>query len=193
LARNSAQRLARLGWQAFHRTHFHHYYKSLSPSIATVPHPAAGFLTTIARNGVPALSQTKPWTVYQQDEAIRRGPHVSAARLYDHFILEDIYDYVNMGYWLVLPYRSLQGHPRLRIAPSGVVPQRESWITALTLSIKMPYLWHRTAPCNLDMHSNAYYNALPIAVACKNRYGRRLLPYSLKRRCQLTISSGLTY
>jgi hypothetical protein len=50
---------------------------------------------------------------------------MSATRLYDHFLLEDIYDYVKMGYWLVLPYSALRGHPRLRIAPSGVVPQRE--------------------------------------------------------------------
>lgn len=30
-----------------------------------------------------------------------------------------------MGYWLVLPYSSLHGHPGLKIAPAGVVPQRE--------------------------------------------------------------------
>jgi len=30
-----------------------------------------------------------------------------------------------MGYWLVLPYSAIRGHPSLKIAPVGVVPQRE--------------------------------------------------------------------
>jgi hypothetical protein len=36
-----------------------------------------------------------------------------------------VYDYARMGYWLVLPCQSLRGHPRLKIAPAGVVPQRD--------------------------------------------------------------------
>ncbi len=36
-----------------------------------------------------------------------------------------MWDYVKMGYWLVLLHSALQGHPRLKVAPSGVVPQQE--------------------------------------------------------------------
>jgi hypothetical protein len=36
-----------------------------------------------------------------------------------------MYEYVRAGYWLVLPYSALRGHPLLKIAPAGVVPQRE--------------------------------------------------------------------
>jgi hypothetical protein len=56
---------------------------------------------------------------------VSRGPHPSAAHYYTSFLLEDLYDYVRMGYWLVLPYSSLRGHPTLHIAPAGVVPQRD--------------------------------------------------------------------
>jgi hypothetical protein len=34
-------------------------------------------------------------------------------------------DYVRNGYWLVVPYSAIRGHPLLKIAPVGVVPQRE--------------------------------------------------------------------
>jgi hypothetical protein len=66
-----------------------------------------------------------PWTAEQQDAAVTRGPHPSAKHQHTTFILEDMYDYVRMGYWLVLPYSALHGHPQLKIAPAGVVPQRE--------------------------------------------------------------------
>ncbi len=125
LARLSARRLARLGWNRFYQQHYHHEYTSLSCTLDRLPHPAAPFLARLARHGVPALSHDPPWTLQQQDAAIRRGPHPSAHRLYASFLLEDMYDYVKMGYWLILPYTSIRGHPRLRIAPAGVVPQRE--------------------------------------------------------------------
>jgi hypothetical protein len=60
-----------------------------------------------------------------QDVAVERGPHPSAAFQYSAFLLEDFYDYVLMGYWLVLPYRSIRGHPALKLAPAGIVPQHE--------------------------------------------------------------------
>jgi hypothetical protein len=39
--------------------------------------------------------------------------------------MEDMYDYVSMGYWTVLPYSSVRHLAQLRLAPVGVVPQRE--------------------------------------------------------------------
>jgi hypothetical protein len=56
---------------------------------------------------------------------VARGPHPSASRQHTSFLLEDMFDYVRMGYWLVLPYSAIRGHPQLKIAPSGVVPQRD--------------------------------------------------------------------
>jgi hypothetical protein len=56
---------------------------------------------------------------------MQRGAHTSASHQYASFLHSDIYDYVNMGYWTVLPYRSVRHLPSLRLAPAGVVPQRE--------------------------------------------------------------------
>jgi hypothetical protein len=36
-----------------------------------------------------------------------------------------MYDYVQMGFWTVLPYSTVRSFSPLRLAPSGVVPQRE--------------------------------------------------------------------
>jgi hypothetical protein len=36
-----------------------------------------------------------------------------------------MFDHVQMGYWLVLPYHTVYKIPHLRLAPSRVVPQRE--------------------------------------------------------------------
>jgi hypothetical protein len=36
-----------------------------------------------------------------------------------------MWDYVRMGYWAVLPYEAVRRLPHLRLAPAGVVPQRD--------------------------------------------------------------------
>jgi hypothetical protein len=36
-----------------------------------------------------------------------------------------MYDMVRMGYWVVLPYSAVRSLPHLKLAPCGVVPQRE--------------------------------------------------------------------
>ncbi len=120
-----AAELARLGWTSFFCTHFHHQYSSINPTLANIPHPAAPYLARLARHGIPALWSTPPWSVTQQDAAMCRGPHPSAAYQFSEFLLEDMFDYATMGYWMVLPYSALRGHPRLKLAPTGVVPQRD--------------------------------------------------------------------
>ncbi len=124
LATSSACVLVKLGWTCFFNHHMRQVYRSVHPSISSVHHPAAPYLARLARHGVPAPSSAPPWPVLQQDAAANRGPHPSASRSYKHFILQDMFDYVHMGYWLVLPYLALRGHPSQKIAPSSVVPQR---------------------------------------------------------------------
>jgi hypothetical protein len=60
-----------------------------------------------------------------KDLAYDIGPHKSAAVDYSTFLLEDMFDYVRMGYWTVLPYHAIRNQTFLRLAPAGVVPQRE--------------------------------------------------------------------
>jgi hypothetical protein len=125
LASTYAKVLQRLGWTQFFQQHHHQTLRSLNPNLLNIPHPAAPYLHRLASLGVPALSSHPPWTVAQQDAAVQRGAHPSATKQYSSFILEDFYDYVLSGYWLVLPYSAIRGHPSLRIAPAGVVPQRD--------------------------------------------------------------------
>lgn len=97
----------------------------MSPLLASAPHPAAPYLHRLATNGVPAPSAMPPWLPHQRFDAIARGPHPSASAQFSSFILEDMLDYVNMGYWVVLPYTAVSQYPHLKLAPAGVVPQRE--------------------------------------------------------------------
>ncbi|MFN9982612.1 MAG: hypothetical protein ACK53Y_21975, partial [bacterium] len=59
LSLRSARQLARLGWARFHKTISH---SSINPHIATISHPAARLLHTLATHGIPAPSSSPPWT-----------------------------------------------------------------------------------------------------------------------------------
>jgi hypothetical protein len=118
-----AKVLQRLGWKQFFQQHHHQTLRSINPNLSHIPHPAAPYLHRLASLGCLPCPPTPPWTVAQQDAAVQRGAHPSATRQYSSFILEDMYDYVLSGYWLVLPYSAIRGHPSLKIAPAGVVPQ----------------------------------------------------------------------
>jgi hypothetical protein len=45
------------------------------------------------------------------------------ARQHKDVFLEDMYKYIFMGYWTVLPYRAACHFPALHLDPAGVVPQ----------------------------------------------------------------------
>jgi len=115
--------LARLGWRQF----FYHHQQphSMNSSIKHILHPTAQYLHDIAYTGAPEILTTPPWSKPTLDQVYQRKPHTSAAQQYATFLIEDMFDYVQMGYWLVLPYHSVWHFPALRLAPSGVVPQRD--------------------------------------------------------------------
>ncbi len=100
-AHSEARALARLGWYAYF--HSRQQPHSVHPSIRHIPHPTAQYLHRVACSGVPALSTTPPWSRAAKLQAIRHGPHVSASTRFATFLLADMYDYVQMGYWAVLP------------------------------------------------------------------------------------------
>jgi len=124
LAMHMASVLAIQGWEQFFRDSSFRQ-SSINPNIRSIPHPAAPYLHRLASSGVPAPSAAPPWSLRQKDAAVIRGPHPSARFQYANFLHEDMFDYVKMGYWIVLPYSSIRHHPLLKLAPSGVVPQRE--------------------------------------------------------------------
>jgi hypothetical protein len=125
LATRFSRRLARLGWARFYNSFRTPHYHSLSPNLNAIRHPAARLLHHLATHGVPAPSSDPPWPIERQDAAFQRGAHPSAARVHNHFLCQDMFDMVHMGYWIVLPYSTVRGLPHLKLAPVGVIPQRE--------------------------------------------------------------------
>jgi hypothetical protein len=67
---------------------------------------------------------TAPWSTKKRTMHVRRGAHLSCK---DHleFIRTEMLDFVEKGYWMVLPYHLVRDLPQLRLSPLGVVPQRE--------------------------------------------------------------------
>jgi hypothetical protein len=122
LAQCHARELARWGWERFFYNH--QLPTSINNSISSIPHPTAQYLHRVASAVVHATFPSY-WTRSQCDQAIYRGPHPSASRQFAQFLLADMHNYVQMGYWVVLPYTAVRHYKQLRIVPAGVVPQRE--------------------------------------------------------------------
>jgi hypothetical protein len=99
-----AQALERMGWSAYfkHQQHPH----SLHPSLHKLPHPTAQYLSKLACAGATATF-SPPWSRRQRDTAYLRAPHISASSQYKSFLTSDLFDYVRMGYWTVLPYSAI--------------------------------------------------------------------------------------
>lgn len=97
----------------------------LSPNIKDLPHKAAGYLDRLRRNGVPVVSKGRPWTYKERDQAVAQGSHASATITFKDFLLSEMIDMVRRNYWIVLPYKEVRHLPHLKVAPAGVVPQRE--------------------------------------------------------------------
>jgi hypothetical protein len=101
LACEAAVELERLGWRRFF--HSQQQPHSVSPTIHGIKHPVAPYLTRLAMTGVPLICSDPPWPLHLKDTVYQRGPHKSAVQDYAAFLLEDMWDYVHMGYWVVLP------------------------------------------------------------------------------------------
>jgi hypothetical protein len=97
----------------------------INPSIQFIQHPAAQYLHRLSTSGIPAPSMSTPWSPEKRKQALRRGAHKSATRQFRQFLHEDMADYIAKRFWTVLPYPAIKDMPHLKLAPCGVVPQRE--------------------------------------------------------------------
>ena len=61
----------------------------------------------------------------QRDQAVQRGAHQSATVTSIDYLLTEMCDMIREGYWTGLPYSTVRHLPNLKIAPPGVMPQRE--------------------------------------------------------------------
>ena len=89
-----------------------------------IDHPAAELLRQWRDQGVPADSDSPPWTVEQKDECIRRGCHYSATEHAD-FIRDEMANFVENKFWMVLPYDLVRGLPHLMLLPAAIKEERE--------------------------------------------------------------------
>jgi hypothetical protein len=98
-----------------------------SSGMLDLPHKASTFLHHLKHHGATVSLSTPPSDKKRMEDTIKRGPHKSANE-YAEFLREELLDFVQKGFWMVLPYKLLAKHPmlreRLRISPMGVVPQR---------------------------------------------------------------------
>jgi hypothetical protein len=101
LADDFALELGQTVWEGFicqkQRPH------SVNPSIHHIRHPLRQYLHRLACTGVPVAMHTPPWSPTRRDAAYLQGAHLSATVQYRPFLHADIYDYIRMGYWTVLP------------------------------------------------------------------------------------------
>lgn len=120
-ARRDARLLRRLGWEKFIR--YLQHSSDLTTNLHQVPHAATPYLARLSKCGVLAPSMSPSWTHNHCVNVFKRGPHVSASKLYRDFLHQDMVDYVNKKFWCVLPFSAVKHYPHLKLAPCGVVPQ----------------------------------------------------------------------
>jgi hypothetical protein len=114
--------LRHLGWPAFVKALQHPI--DIAPTVRNIPHSAAPYLHRLSTNGIPAPSMATPWSMKQKQDVIRRGAHSSAKHQFRQFLWDDMQDMVAKGFWTILPFHVVKLYPHLKLAPSGVVPQR---------------------------------------------------------------------
>jgi hypothetical protein len=96
----------------------------LSPCLDDLDHPAALLLRKWRDEGVPAETKTEPWTLEQKDECINRGCHYSATE-HASFLREELADFIEDKFWMVLPYEVVRHLDRILLSPAAVKDERE--------------------------------------------------------------------
>ena len=109
-------------WESF--VHQFRGRSYLSPSIEEVEHPAIPLLTKWRNEGVPAESCSEPWSVEQTDLCIKRGCHTSAKE-HAAFLRDEMSDFIENKFWMVLPYDMVRGLPSLQLSPASVKDERD--------------------------------------------------------------------
>ena len=123
LIQASVERLHRCGdWETFVDESRGRPY--LSETVGKIPHPAADFLDQLRKEGVPAKASDPEWTPEQRNEKFHRGCHASA-EMHKAFIREELAEFIECGYWTVLPYRLVKDLLNLRLSPLGIKEERE--------------------------------------------------------------------
>ena len=109
-------------WEAFVNNFRGRSY--LSPNLDHVDHPAVDLLKNWRDHGVPAKTSSPPWSLDQLDACIQRGCHRSATE-HAEFLREEMSEFIENKFWVVLPYELIRGLPSLQLSPSAVKDERD--------------------------------------------------------------------
>ena len=96
----------------------------LSPDLEKVDHPAIDLLKLWRDEGVPAETTSETWSRDQLDKCIQRGCHRSAKE-HSKFLREEMSEFIENKFWVVLPYELAQELPSLQLSPSAVKDERD--------------------------------------------------------------------
>ena len=96
----------------------------LATDLEALPHPAGEFLEYVRREGVPAHMHTAPPTADELQARMKRGPHKSSEEAKE-FIREEMAEFHDKSFWVILPFELVKHLPGLRISPLGSIPQRD--------------------------------------------------------------------
>lgn len=118
----SQQLLAADSWESFVNSFRGPSY--LAEGVHSIDHPAARLLQAWKEEGVPAMSSEPNWTLERKDHCIERGCHRSAIEHSD-FLREEMADFIDSGFWTVLPYSMMRHHENLMLSPSAVKDERD--------------------------------------------------------------------
>ena len=109
-------------WEAFVKKV--HGPSSLQEGMQHLPHPAGEFLASLHQHGVPCVQSDEDWTLELLDARMERGCHRSANE-HKEFIRDEMADFVEGGFYAVLPYRVVRHLPGLRLSPLGIKEERD--------------------------------------------------------------------
>ena len=112
--------------------------------------------------GAPVKIEGPPLTSKQLAAAIVYGYHNSCDRD-PSFLRKEMRDFVEKGFWIVLPLENYVGLYGLRLSPAVLIPQRDLWDR-----IVIDYTWSgvNEATCHLAPDSIQFSHALQRILQC---------------------------
>ena len=93
-------------------------------AVGALPHEAAPLLDQMRQKGTPVKIDEPPLTLEQLAAAIAYGSHNLCNRD-PSFLHTEMRDFVEKGFWIVLPLEDAVGLNGLRLSLAGIIPQRD--------------------------------------------------------------------
>ena len=93
----------------------------LSAGIGDIPHTARTYLQQLRDQGIQVRLDDPPWDAKRITANAQRGTHPSAT-VHRHFLRGEFADFIEAGFWVVLPLKQLRTLPGgdLRLSPMAV-------------------------------------------------------------------------